>query len=142
MSGGTNMSVHKFTFTEEVAYLKKKEFLFIAGLFALSLALCAFVYLVPRGDYGSIHITVGGEDYGTYSLAENQTIPIGDTNVCEIKDGKARMISADCPDHLCMHQPAITSAGGIIVCLPNRVVIKGESAKNAENADSAIDAVV
>ena len=64
----------------------------------------------------------------TCSLSENQTIPIKDskgnvTNVLEIKDGKAKMVEADCPDKLCMHQKSISSENENIVCLPNRVVV-------------------
>ena len=84
-----------------------------------------------------------GEEYGTYSLGKDQTISINDTNVCEIKDGKAHMISATCPDHLCMKQREIDEKGGTIVCLPNKVVIEGS--KSADSTDSSdelsIDAV-
>ena len=89
-----------------------------------------------------IRITVDGEEYGTYSLAKNQTIKINNTNVCEIKDGQARMISAECPDHLCMKQKAIDEKGGTIVCLPNKVVIEGEKSTEFDGTDEiSIDAV-
>ena len=104
--------------------------------------LCIFVYAVPHGTHGSIQITVDGELYGTYSLAEDQVIQIGDTNVCEIKDGEVKMTEADCPDHLCMKQPAVGSAGGYIVCLPNRVVIQGEGDSDSQDSESGFDAVV
>lgn len=90
---------------EEVSFLKKKEAVFIGALLVISVVLCIFVYAVPHGTHGSIQITVDGELYGTYSLAEDQVIQIGDTNVCEIKDGEVKMTEADCPDHLCMKQP-------------------------------------
>ena len=64
------------------------------------------------------------------------------TNVCEIKDGQARMISAQCPDHLCMKQKAIDEKGGTIVCLPNKVVIEGEKSTDSKKTDEpVIDAV-
>ena len=122
--------------------LKKKEEYFIGGLLLVSLIFCAIVYLVPHGQYGSIEITVDGKVFGTYSLAKDQTISINDTNVCEIKDGKVRMIQADCPDHLCMKQPSIGSAGGFIVCLPNKVVIKGETAEDSQDSSGGFDAAV
>ncbi|MFR4121720.1 MAG: NusG domain II-containing protein [Clostridium sp.] len=52
------------------------------------------------------------------------------------------MIQADCPDHLCMKQAAIGSAGGFIVCLPNKVVIKGETAEDSQDSSGGFDAVV
>ena len=122
--------------------MKKKEVLFIAGILVFALALWGFLTVLRRGDYGSVRITVNGEEYGTYSLAENQKISINDTNVCEIKDGKVKMIEADCPDHLCMKQPAVGSSGGTIVCLPNKVVIEGEKAADSETDSCACDTVV
>ena len=128
--------------TDKLGFLKKKEAIFIGALLVISVVLCIFVYAVPHGTHGSIQITVDGELYGTYSLAEDQVIQIGDTNVCEIKDGEVKMTEADCPDHLCMKQPAVGSAGGYIVCLPNRVVIQGEGNSDSQDSESGFDAVV
>ena len=122
--------------------MKKKEFIFISVLLVVSVLLCVYVYVVPHGKYGSIQITVDGELYGTYSLDKDQVIQIGNTNVCEIKDGQVKMTEADCPDHLCMKQPAVGGAGGYIVCLPNRVVIQGEGDSDSQDSQGGFDAVV
>lgn len=124
--------------------MKKKEFIFIGALLAVSVLLCVYVYVLPHVKYGSIQITVDGELYGTYSLGKDQVIAIGDTNVCEIKNGEVKMTEANCPDHLCMKQPAVGSAGGYIVCLPNKVVIQGEGESDADpqDSDGGFDAVV
>ena len=84
--------------------MKKKELTFIIGIIVFALLLWGGMYFVRRGHYGSIRITINGEEYGTYSLAKDQVISIGDTNVCEIKNGEIKMIEADCPDHLCLKQ--------------------------------------
>ena len=122
--------------------MKKKEIAFIAGILIFALVLWAGMYLFRRGNYGTIRITVNGEEYGTYSLSKDQVISIGDTNVCEIRNGQVKMIEADCPDHQCMKQPAIGSAGGFSVCLPNKVVIKGETAEDSQDSSGGFDAVV
>lgn len=122
--------------------LKKKELIFIGGILVLALAIWAGMSFMNKGSHGSIRITVNGEEYGIYSLAKDQTIKINDTNVCEIKDGKAHMISAECPDHLCMKQKAIDEKGGTIVCLPNKVVIESEKSVGSDNTgELSIDAV-
>lgn len=81
-------------------------------------------------------MTVDGDEVGRYPLSGEQSIELTDedgrvTNVLVIRDGRAYMQEADCPDKLCMHQRAISRAGENIVCLPNRVVAtvekKGES---------------
>ena len=108
----------------------------------MALGLWGGMSLADKGAHASIRITVDGEEYGIYSLSRDQTIKINDTNVCEIKDGKVRMISAECPDHLCMKQKAIDEKGGTIVCLPNKVVIEGEKSSDSDSSDElSIDAV-
>ena len=111
--------------------MKKKECFFILGLLLLAGSLWIGMRISQKGA-DTICITVDGKEYGIYSLSEDQTIAIGDTNVCEIKDGKACMKEANCPDHLCMKQKAIDKNGGTIVCLPNKVVIEGNASESAD----------
>lgn len=121
--------------------MKKRDFLLIGAVLALAL-LC---WVVPRTagifageDASRVRITVGGEEYGIYSLSEDQTIEIHDTNVCEIKDGEVNMIQADCPDQLCIHQGPIHIQGETIVCLPNRVAVE----ITGNDKDEQLDGVV
>lgn len=123
--------------------MKKKDLILICSV----LVLAAAFWLVPRavGLFGNskeqkLRITVSGEEYGTYSLEEDQVIKVGDTNVCEIKDKKVSMISADCPDQLCVHQRTIQLQGETIVCLPNKVVLEIMGTKQTDQ--EALDGVV
>ena len=45
---------------------------------------------------------------------------------CTVKlsDGKVSVSSATCPDKVCVHTGAISKAGEIRVCVPNRVSVK------------------
>lgn len=123
--------------------MKKKDLILICSV----LVLAAAFWLVPRavGFFGNskeqkLRITVSGEEYGTYSLEEDQVIKVGDTNVCEIKDKKVSMISAECPDQLCIHQRTIQLQGETIVCLPNKVVLEIMGTKQTDQ--EALDGVV
>ncbi len=118
--------------------MKKKELILVAAILAAALALWAGMALLRGEEGGSIRITVDGEEYGTWPLSKDEVIEIGDTNVCEIKDGEATMIEADCPDHLCMYQGAVGESGGMIICLPNRVIIE---AVRADDDEAEIDGV-
>ena len=126
---------------EEVSFLKKKEAVLLVHYWLFQ---WCFVFCLCGSTWNSwVDPDYGG--WGTLwdlSLAEDQVIQIGDTNVCEIKDGEVKMTEADCPDHLCMKQPAVGSAGGYIVCLPNRVVIQGEGDSDSQDSESGFDAVV
>ena len=123
--------------------MKKKDLILICSV----LVLAAAFWLVPRavGLFGNskeqkLRITVSGEEYGTYSLEEDQVIKVGDTNICEIKDKKVSMLSADCPDQLCIHQRTIQLQGETIVCLPNKVVLEITGTKQTDQ--EALDGVV
>ena len=45
-------------------------------------------------------------------------------NVIEIKNGTARVISADCPDKICMRRGAIKNFGEVIACVPHKLLIE------------------
>ena len=123
--------------------MRKKETIFIASILVIAGILWLGFRISGQRSHNTIRITVDGKEFGTYSLSKDQVIHIGDTNVCEIKDGKVTMIEATCPDHYCMKQKAVDEHGGSIICLPNKVVIEGkDSAEPSESDDSPkIDAV-
>lgn len=59
-------------------------------------------------------------------LDEEHTItlqgPIG-TTVIEVKKGKVRVLSSDCPDHLCVKFGWLQAPPDFSACLPNEVLI-------------------
>ena len=123
--------------------LRRKEIVIFAGL--LIVALFAWFFMNRERDthdYGQIRITVGGKEFGTYSLGEDQKISINGTNTCRILNGEAKMIEATCPDHLCIHQLAIDERGGFIICLPNEVMIEGLPSEDAVNSGDIVDSIV
>lgn len=52
----------------------------------------------------------------------------GLTNVLQVVPGNIRVLEADCPDQVCVHQGWIGTGAAPIVCLPNQLVIKLENA--------------
>ena len=65
-------------------------------------------------------------------MTKDQEIPIiiagKETNHLIIKDCKADVTEADCPDQICVDQKAISKEGETIVCLPNKVVVEVKGA--------------
>ena len=59
----------------------------------------------------------------------------GGKNTVEIKDGKIRVKSADCPDKTCVKMGWLESSAMPIVCLPHRMVIE------FVDSDSEVDAI-
>ena len=68
--------------------------IFIAGILILAGVLWLGFQIAGKRSHNMIRITVDGKEFGTYSLSQDRVIHIGDTNVCEIKDGKVTMIEA------------------------------------------------
>ena len=83
-----------------------------------------------------MEVTVDGAIYGTYPLDVDKEIPIQKdgktTNLLVIKDGKADVTEADCPDKLCVHQRAISKYHESIICLPNKVVVEVTDGDNGD----------
>ena len=112
-------------------YMKKKDLILAGAVLLLA---------------GTMKVTVDGEVYGTYSLAENQTVKIQTghgTNVLVIENGSAHMEEADCPDGYCKRQGTISRVNETIVCLPHKLVAEVESdGSTTDDADDAPDVIV
>ena len=115
----------------------RNDVLFIAVLLLLvSLVGAAFFFL--RGEGDTVTVSVDGKHYGTYPLHTDLTLSIrtgdgGDQeNVLVIRDGKAYVESATCPDGICAAHKPISREGESIVCLPHRVVITVHTSEGEE----------
>ena len=115
--------------------MKKNDVIIILGLMAFALImLVGYNGFAKVGDEVSIY--VDGVEFDRYQLTEEQIVHIQGTNILEIKDGKARMIVADCPDKLCMRQKSISKNRESIICLPNKISV--EVISKEENEFDAI----
>lgn len=111
-----------------------KSDIILAAIVVAVAALAFFLHSI-LGDKGAnaITIKVDGKIQGVYSLLEDQEIMINDgTNILVIKNGKADMVEADCPDKLCVNQKAVSKNHENIICLPNKVVVEVDSSENSE----------
>ena len=86
----------------------------------------------------TVVVSVDGKEVTSLPLSEDTVYNIGgfhgSENVLEIKDGKAHLTDASCPDKLCVNMGYISKAGQSIICLPNKVVveIKGKTSEKEE----------
>lgn len=105
------------------------------------LCLCLLCFIGYRFFFHTkgnrIVIERDGKEYGTYPLDKEQIIEITDTdgkvtNTLVIKDEKADMTDADCPDKRCVHQKAISLENENIVCLPNKIVVTVENSNSSD----------
>ena len=106
----------------------RNDVLLIAALLLLSAVGVVYLFVFRPGG-NTVRVTVDGEPYGIYSLSEPRIEEIrtgsdgGQVNRLIIRDGKAHMEYASCPDGICVSHRPIFRNGESIVCLPNRVVV-------------------
>ena len=112
--------------------MKRNDWLLAAGILAAAVLLFCFQIFRETGDHAYVSVTVDGTLFGTYSMEEDRTVEINDTNRLVIREGSARMEWADCPDQVCVHHRGISRDGESIICLPNRVVISVDSTEQSD----------
>lgn len=109
----------------------------IGGIIAAATAYLGITFFQGLGTHNAeAVVTIDAEEYGRFPLDEEIIEKIelsdGSYNILEIKEGKADVIEASCPDGICVNHRAIDKQKQSIVCLPNKVVIEIE---NGEEQD-------
>ena len=116
--------------------ITKADILLAAALILLCAAACWYVW--SEGSRGAFaEVSVNGELYGSYPLDRDDEISIDSGyghNTLTIRDGKALMTEASCPDGYCLSQHrregGIDSSNQTIICLPNRVSVTVKTGDN------------
>jgi len=105
---------------------KRKEIIIIVIMLLASVIAIGISRLHAGGS--KVTVTIDGKVYGNYNIYENQEITIETeegVNILTIKDGKAYVTYADCPDKICVNMPSVSEDyPGIIVCLPHKLAIE------------------
>jgi hypothetical protein len=72
-------------------------------------------------------VSVNGKDTYKLLLCDSQKVhvngPLGES-VIEVLDNGVRMVSSSCPLKVCVHAGLIKRPGQMIVCVPNRIVVR------------------
>ncbi len=132
----------------------KKAAVIISLILSL-LVLFSLVYLLlpgpgsPEAGRYTAEIYQGGRllySIPLNNISENRSFiiesPDGGKNEIELRPGSIGIVSADCPDKLCVRQGFISDARLPITCLPNRLVILLRPALNGAESDSITPDIV
>lgn len=107
---------------------KKRDPILIAAVLLIACALLVYTRLIHSRPAAAIEISLDGTVTQTLDLFQDQDLiiesPTGGTNHLIVEDGEAWITDATCPDKLCMHQGKISHDGEMLVCLPNRLIVK------------------
>jgi hypothetical protein len=96
--------------------------------FFLALSGVLFVLLPGRLASGGSDVVIRSDDRvtGRYSLDEDRLVdvpgPMGSTTI-RVERGRARVESSPCPNKFCVNTGTVGREGGLIVCVPNRVIV-------------------
>lgn len=117
--------------------INKAELSLVCGLLIFAaLMLCIMEFTATSGAYAVVY--VDGEEWGRYRLSDDAETVISTEhgeNTLVIKDGRADVTDADCPDKTCVRAGAAGNTGEMIVCLPHKVMVKIEG-RDSEGRDS------
>ena len=103
----------------------RNDLLLAAALLLLGGALALFLWLT-RQTGGTVSVRIDGKAVMELPLSEDRSLVLGEgehTNTLVIRDGKAQVVEASCPERICVGHGAIQYAGESIVCLPHKLVI-------------------
>ena len=124
---------------------RRNDVIFIAILVVV-IALAGVCLYLFRGEGNTVTVSVDGKVIATYSLDEDRVedIHTGEDglNRLIIKDGKAWIETASCPDGICANHKPIHRDGESIVCLPNKVVVTVTVTEGEQAAEDGVDAVI
>lgn len=83
------------------------------------------IYFALKTDASEADVYVEGNLVYKLDLDNDVTVDVLDGKVqIKIQNGKAFVAKSDCKNQLCVHAQPIGKEGGVIVCLPNKVVVK------------------
>lgn len=121
---------------------KKNDIILIGVILILALAAYAGMNFLQGTNTHNAEavVLIDGVEYGRFPLnadvIERIELPDGGYNVLEIKEGKADVTEASCPDGICVSHRAVSKQNQSITCLPNKLVVE---IQNGETSD--VDAI-
>ena len=87
--------------------MKKADFIVIAVVLVIAGVLVFFLYGINSDSGAYVRVEVDGKVVDTLDLNKDATLDIetdnGGTNTLVIKDGKAKVTEANCPDGICKY---------------------------------------
>ncbi|MEE1220043.1 MAG: NusG domain II-containing protein [Ruminococcus sp.] len=116
-------------------------------IFSVVILICVAIYIVGFGSANETDIV------GIYSnsklvekidlskLDSERKITISGengTNVILAQKNSIKMISAECPDKVCVNHGELKKGGAPIICLPNKLVIRWENSSDEYDVKTGV----
>lgn len=126
--------------------MKKNDYILLILCLLAGLALWGGFRLTHRSPGSYVTISIDGREYKTLPLSLDTELIIpgadGGSNCLTIKNEQASITDADCPDKLCVRQPAIHHNGESLICLPHKVIAEVHNTNPDDGSDdNGMDAI-
>ena len=110
---------------------RRNDVLLIAGVLAAAV-IGLLLWLLLRTPGSTAVVLVDGVEAARYPLdtPAEMTLQLQDdwSNRLVIRDGRAYVTAANCPEQICVKHAGISHVGESIVCLPHKFVVRIEGA--------------
>jgi len=108
---------------EKLKIFKKGDILLIAIFIAL--VVLTIVFSTGSKTSNEAIVYVDGKVYQYIDLSKDGNYDILDGDMTlQVKNGSLKVAHSNCPEQTCVHSSSISNEGGMIICLPNKVIIK------------------
>lgn len=114
---------------------RRNDLLLIGGILTAALV-GLLLFLLLRVPGTTAVVLIDGKEVTRYPLdtPAQMTVQLDSlSNKLVIRDGKAFITEANCPDQICVKHRGISHVGETIVCLPHKLVIRIEGGYTAES---------
>lgn len=116
------MKDKKNTSKKSQDFFKKGDIIIVVLVVVLAILTLVFAF---SNNADEAEIYIDGELKYSLDLSTDTEIEILDGKmIVAVKNGKISVKESNCLEQLCVHSSALSNEGGMIVCLPNKVVIK------------------
>lgn len=121
-------------------FLKKSDVFLIAALLIICAALLLPKYFGKPDTALTAVVMVDGEVKDRIVLSEvtsdyEYTVPCTSPVKLHVAEDGVSFIYSECPDKVCIHTGKLTRAGDTAACVPNRVLVVLEGAKDSDAPD-------
>jgi len=93
----------------------------------LCACIAAALFALPVSEGSVVLVEVGGKPVEKLDMHENREVAFRTEKGImrlEVRDGSVRVVEADCPNRICVRTGWRSREGDVIVCVPNRTVIR------------------
>lgn len=107
----------------------RNDFILVGIILTIAVIIFA-IFKLNQKDGKFVKVYIDSQEEYCYNFNDDVEVPIysGENdefeNILFIKNGKAFIKSANCPDKICVAHRKISKTGETIVCLPHKLVVE------------------